>query len=311
MECPSCRAATQEGSKFCNQCGAALPARCLSCGHENTPGAKFCSECGATLARPSHTPAPTTITAALGATSTSIASAERRQLTVLFCDIVGSTALATRLDPEDLREVIAAYHRSVAETVRRLDGFVAQYLGDGALIYFGYPQAHEDDPERAVRTGLALIDAVGQVPGPERLQVRIGIATGEVVVGDLMGSGEAQERGIVGETPNLAARLQAVAEPNSVVVGLSTRRLLGDLFEYKDLGAIKVKGFREPVQAWRVLRPSAVESRFDALHAHAALARLVGREEELERLIRRWARAKSGDGQVVLLSAEPGWANRG
>jgi class 3 adenylate cyclase len=305
MECPNCRAAVLEGSKFCDQCGAAFVPRCSSCGHQTTSGAKFCPECGTRLTT-SHALASTTTAAAPSVTSTLISSAERRQLTVLFCDIVGSTALATRLDPEDLREIIAAYHRCVAETVSRLDGFVAQYMGDGALIYFGYPQAHEDDPERAVRTGLALIDAIGHLPGPERLQLRIGIGTGEVVVGDLMGSGEPQERGILGETPNLAARLQGLAEPNSVVIGPSTRRLLGDLFEYKDLGVTKVKGFREPVQAWRVLRTSAVESRFDALHAHAALARLVGREEELEVLLRRWTRAKSGDGQVVLLSAEPG-----
>jgi predicted ATPase/class 3 adenylate cyclase len=305
MKCPSCQATVPEGSKFCNQCGAALAPRCPSCGHETISGAKFCPECGTRLTT-SHALASTTTAAAPSVTSTFISSAERRQLTVLFCDIVGSTTLATRLDPEDLREIIAAYRCCVAEAVSRLDGFVAQYMGDGALIYYGYPLAHEDDPERAVRTGLALIDAVGQLPGPERLQLRIGIGTGEVVVGDLMGSGEAQERGIIGETPNLAARLQALAEPNSVVIGPSTRRLLGDLFEYKDLGVTKVKGFREPVQVWRVLRPSAVESRFDALHAHAALVPLVGREEEIELLERRWRRVRTGNGQVVLLSGEPG-----
>jgi class 3 adenylate cyclase len=151
-------------------------------------------------------------------------SAERRQVTVMFSDLVGSTALSTRMDPEDLREVISAYQRCVADTVRRFGGFVAKYMGDGVLIYFGYPQAHEDDAERAVRAGLALIDAVAALPATEPLQVRIGAATGLVVVGDLVGSGEAQERGIVGETPNLAARLQGIAEPNTVVIAEATRR---------------------------------------------------------------------------------------
>jgi class 3 adenylate cyclase len=159
-------------------------------------------------------------------------TAERRQVTVMFSDLVGSTALSARLDPEDLREVIAAYQRYVAETVRRFGGFVARYMGDGVLIYFGYPAAHE----RAVRSGLALIDAVATLPAPEPLQVRIGVATGMVVVGDLVGSGEAQEHNIVGETPNLAARLQAIAEPNTVVIAEATRRLLGNLFELQDLG---------------------------------------------------------------------------
>jgi class 3 adenylate cyclase len=169
--------------------------------------------------------------------------AERRQLTVLFCDLVGSTALASRLDPEDLREIIGVYHRCVAQTVARFEGYVAKYMGDGVLVYFGYPQAHEDDAEQAVRAGLALVDAVRQLQAREPLRVRVGIGTGEVVVGDLIISGDGQERGIVGETPNLAARLQVLAEPSTVVIGPQTRRLLGDLFECHDLGAIEVKGF--------------------------------------------------------------------
>jgi class 3 adenylate cyclase len=163
-------------------------------------------------------------------------TAERRQLTVMFTDLVGSTALSTKLDPEDLRSVIGAYHKCVAETIARFDGFVAKYMGDGVLIYFGYPHAHEDDAERAVRAGLALIGAVGKLRVQEPLQVRIGVATGLVVVGDLVGSGEAQERGVVGETPNLAARLQGIAAPNTVVIAEGTRRLLGNLFELEDLG---------------------------------------------------------------------------
>ncbi len=193
----------------------------------------------------------------------------------------------------------------VAETVGRFGGFVAKFMGDGVLIYFGYPQAHEDDPERAVRAGLELVAAVTSLKTHASLQTRVGVATGLVVVGDLIGSGEAQERGIVGETPNLAARLQGVAEPNSVVIAESTRKLVGNLFELEDLGAKVLKGISGTVMAWAALRPSAVESRFEALHS-SGLTELVGREEELEILLRRWSRAKSGQGQVVLLSGEPG-----
>jgi class 3 adenylate cyclase/predicted ATPase len=232
-------------------------------------------------------------------------TAERRQVTVMFSDLVGSTALSARMDPEDLREVISAYQRCVAETVRRFGGFAARYLGDGVLIYFGYPQAHEDDAERAVRSGLALIEAVATIPAPEPLQVRIGAATGMVVVGDLVGSGEAQEHDIVGETPNLAARLQAIAEPNTVVIADATRKLLGNLFELKDLRPKELKGITGPAKAFAVLRASSVESRFEAMHS-GVLTALVGREEELELLLRRWAKAKTGEGQVVLLSGEAG-----
>src|SRR5262249_20779110 len=192
--------------------------------------------------------------------------AERRQLTVMFTDLVGSTALSTTLDPEDLRSVIGAYHKCVAETVARFGGFVARYMGDGVLIYFGYPHAHEDDAERAVRAGLALIEAIGKLGIQEPLRVRIGVATGLVVVGDLVGAGEAQERGVVGETPNLAARLQGIAEPNTVVIAEGTRRLLGNLFELQDLGPKDLKGIAAPTRSWVALRASSVESRFEALH---------------------------------------------
>ena len=232
--------------------------------------------------------------------------AERRQITVMFSDLVGSTALSARMDPEDLRELISAYHKCVADTVRRFDGFVGQYLGDGVLVYFGYPEAHEDDAERAVRAGLELIEAMTALKTPASLQTRVGIATGLVVVGDLItGSGEAHERRIVGETPNLAARLQGIAEPNSVVIAEATRRLLGNLFELRDLGGTDLKGVAEPLRAWVALRASAVESRFEALHP-SGLTALVGREEETELLLRRWSRAKNGEGQVVLISGEAG-----
>ena len=230
--------------------------------------------------------------------------AERRQLTVMFSDLVGSTALSTKLDPEDLRSVIGAYHKCVAQTVDRFGGFVARYMGDGVLIYFGYPQAHEDDAERAVRGGLALIEAVGKLGNVEPLQVRIGVGTGLVVVGDLVGSGEAQERGVVGETPNLAARLQAGATPGTIAIDLTTRRLLGGLFEFRDLGGIEAKGFANRVQAYEVVRASMVESRFEALRTTSTP--LIGRDEEIDLLLRRWDQAKRGDGCVVLIAGEPG-----
>jgi class 3 adenylate cyclase len=207
--------------------------------------------------------------------------AERRQVTVMFSDLVGSTALSARMDPEDLREVISAYQKCVAETVQRFGGFVAKYMGDGVLIYFGYPQAHEDDAERAVRAGLELVAAVGAPKTHAALQTRIGVATGLVVVGDLIGSGASQEQAIVGDTLNLAARLQGVAEPNSVVIAEGTRRLLGNLFELEDLGPQELKGISGLVRAWAALRPSSVESRFDAFHA-SGLTDLIGREEELD-----------------------------
>ena len=252
------------------------------------------------------TSAPTPLSDASPATDKAAKdTAERRQVTVMFSDLIGSTALSTRMDPEDLREVISAYQRCVAETVRRFGGFVARYMGDGLLIYFGYPAAHEDDAERAVRSGLALIDAVATLSAPEPLQVRIGAATGMVVVGDLVGSGEAQEHDIVGETPNLAARLQAIAEPNTVVIAEATRRLLGNLFELRDLGLKELKGIVGPARVFAALRASSVESRFEAMHAGGMTA-LVGRGEEFELLKRRWARARTGEGQVVLLSGEAG-----
>jgi len=231
--------------------------------------------------------------------------AERRQVTVMFSDLVGSTAFAARLDPEDMREIIVAYQKCVAQSVSRFGGYVAKYMGDGVLVYFGYPQAHEDDAERAVRAGLELIAAVSAIKARVSLQTRVGIATGLVVVGDLVGSGEAQERGIVGETPNLAARLQTIAEPNSVVIAESTGRLIGNLFELEDLGPKELKGASVPVRVFAALRPSAVDSRFEAMHG-SGLTDLVGREEEIELLMRRWARAKSSEGQVVLLSGEAG-----
>jgi class 3 adenylate cyclase len=305
MECPSCGSANQDGSQFCGDCGSPLPQCCRACGSENPSGNSYCGNCGAPLtgaALPERS-------SAVGTPAKPVSpGAERRQLTVMFCDLVGSTALASRLDLEDLREVIGGYHKDVETVVGRFDGFVAKYMGDGVLAYFGYPQAHEDDAERAIRAGLEIVTTARRVPvAPgERLRVRVGIATGLVVVGDLVGAGEAHERGVVGETPNLAARLQTLAEPGSVVIAASTHKLTGEIFEYEELGEVELKGFVAPVAAWRVRGEGAVESRFEALHSAAALAPLVGREEEIQLLLRRWTQAKEGEGRVVLLTGEPG-----
>jgi class 3 adenylate cyclase len=253
------------------------------------------------LSKETKFPSPTPVAVA----STPADTAERRQITVLFSDLVGSTALSTRLDPEDLRKLISAYQKCVTETVRGFGGFVAKYMGDGVLVYFGYPEAHEDDAERAVRSGLALVSEVAKLKTDTPLQTRVGIATGLVVVGDLVGSGEAQERGIVGETPTLAARLQALAKPDMVVIADATRRLLGNLFELQDLGRQDLKGIAGAVQVWTALRPTSVEGRFEAFHAND-LSSFVGREEESQLLQRRWSKAKDGEGQVVLISGEAG-----
>ena len=303
--CPSCNNEIPGDSRFCPQCGAPQALSCAACGHANAAGSRFCAQCGVALGEA----APATAAAAATAPAApprAGAAAERRQLTVMFCDLVGSTALSTRLDPEDLREVIAAYHACATEVVTRFGGYVAKYMGDGVLVYFGYPEASETDAENAVRAALALIDAVGRLSvGGVRHEARIGLATGLVVVGELVGAGEAQERNVVGETPNLAARLQSAAAPNTVVVAATTRRLAGELFEYAAIEPAKLKGFEEPISAWRVLRERTVASRFEAFRA-ATQTPLVGREEEIELLRRRWQQIKEGEGRVVLLAGEPG-----
>ena len=232
--------------------------------------------------------------------------AERRQLTVMFVDLVGSTALSGELDPEEMGAVIRTYQNAVAGEITRFEGHVAKFMGDGVLAYFGWPQAHEDDAERAVRAGLALVGAVGGLAAAGRpLAARIGIATGLVVVGELMGEGEAQERAVVGETPNLAARLQTLADPGSVIISQATRRLVGRLFELADLGPTHLKGFAEPLAAFRVEGEGRADGRFEALHGER-LTPLIGREHELAMLLERWSRAKDGDGQVVLIAGEAG-----
>jgi class 3 adenylate cyclase len=230
---------------------------------------------------------------------------ERRQLTVMFCDLVGSTALSEKLDPEELRSLLHAYRVHCGEVIARYDGFVARYVGDGILTYFGWPTAHEDDAERAVRTALEIVQTVKRASTTESLSVRIGIATGPVVVGETAGAGE-QSKLAVGSTPNLAARLQGLATADQIVIATSTHRLAGSAFELTDLGERDLKGIAEPVHAWRVERALVAASRFDARRGGSALTPLVGRDEELDLLLRRWSQARDGEGQIVLLSGEPG-----
>jgi class 3 adenylate cyclase len=237
--------------------------------------------------------------------------AERRQLTVMFCDLVGSTALSTKLDPEDLREVITVFQNCCREAIQHYQGFIARYMGDGMLVYFGYPQAHEDDAERAVHAGLEIVQSmeslnadIGTAHGLE-LAVRVGVTTGPVVVGDIIGEGAAQEAAVVGETPNLAARLQGVAQPNQLVIGPVTRQLVGELFELEDCGTRELKGISEPVGVWRVVCEREVESRFEAKRI-AGGPPLVGRQEELGLLVRSWEAIKECHGQVVLIQGEAG-----
>jgi class 3 adenylate cyclase/predicted ATPase len=244
---------------------------------------------------------------AVGPSDRPASEAERRQLTVMFVDLVGSTALSAGLDPEEMREVIRAYQDACAGVITRFEGHVAKYMGDGVLAYFGWPRAHEDEAERAARAGLALSEAIAGLAAPDgqALAARVGIATGLVVVGDLVGEGAAQEQAVVGDTPNLAARLQGLAEPGAVVISGATRDLLGDLFELTDLGTPSLKGIAQPGPVFAVLRERSVESRFEARQA-GRLAAMVGREQELALLMERWRQAKAGEGQMVLLKGEAG-----
>jgi class 3 adenylate cyclase len=296
MQCSSCTAEVPEGSRFCNSCGVALPVRCRECAHTNAAGSRFCANCGARLTSDGLT----TLAVSKPAPLSTFDTAERRQVTVMFCDLVGSTALSAGLDPEDLRAVISAYYREVAAEVRRFHGFVARHLGDGVLVYFGYPTANEDDAERAVRAGLSLISAIHSLEfRPEiALDARVGIATGLVVV-ERIGEGAAQEWAVLGDTPNLAARLQNFAEPGTVVIAPTTYRLIGELFECRALGPQEIKGLASPVHVWQVLRPGDVANRFWA--RRAAYTPIVGRVDEIELLQRRWQQAKTDCHPGILL----------
>jgi class 3 adenylate cyclase/tetratricopeptide (TPR) repeat protein len=268
--------------------------------------AKFCSTCGhLLLANDIHSAVGSLPFAHRGATTRLANSAERRQITVLFCDLVGSTELTQTLDPEELREVLREYQQACGEVVRKYDGHVAQYLGDGLMVYFGWPKAHEDDAERSVRASLEILEAVKRVSAPEPLKVRVGIATGPVVVGET-GAGDASvPKAAVGETPNLAARLHALAGADEIVIAPATHKLLGSTFDYHDLGTQTLKGIVAPMRVWRVEGIGKAEGRFEASHGTSLLPP-IGREEEFALLNERWDRAKEGNGQVVLLSGEPG-----
>jgi class 3 adenylate cyclase/predicted ATPase len=291
MRCPVCSAENPETAELCRHCAAPLTSRCPSCGATNTARARFCSDCATPL-----TPQIPGL------------EAERRQLSVMFCDLAGSTALAERLDPEDLRELVRAYQETCAQVIERFEGHVAQYLGDGLLVYFGYPQAHEDDGARAIRAGLEILEALARLntrlerEGGVRLPVRIGIHSGLVVVGEV-GGGARHERLALGETPNVAARLQSLAEPDTVVISAATHRLVGAQFACEDSGTHDVKGVSAPLRVYRVLGESVATP---AAPLPAAPSPLVGREPELARLLACWARASAGQGQAVLLTAEPG-----
>jgi class 3 adenylate cyclase len=300
MICIEC-GSNVDGGKFCGDCGSPLPWQCGSCGSENPPGKKFCRDCGAAASVALTIPQRR---------ETNATRAEHRQLTIMFADMVGSTALGARLDREDVREIEARFRDCIKVVVDRFDGFVARYMGDGALVYFGYPYAHEADAERAIRTGLAVAEAVRRldtVAGPPgTLSARIGIATGLALVGDLIGAGASLEWAVVGEAANLANRLQQhVAKSGGmVVVDDVTRRLVGGLFEYRDLGPHVLRGFSAPVRAWAVLAEGVVDSRYEALRGGEIP--LVGRAEELELLLRRWEQVRTGEGRAVLLMGDAG-----
>ena len=302
MRCSKCDSDNREGRKFCANCGAPLAVTCPKCGASNQPGEKFCGNCGAGLVEPTAAKPPEVKAIAA-------AGGERRHLTVLFCDLVGSTEIAAQLDPEEWREVVAAYHRAVAEAITRFGGHVAKYLGDGVMAYFGWPEAHDNDGERATRAGLALLDVISKLnqrsgsvfslPSTFTLSVRIGIDSGAVVVGP----GVDKDGEVFGETPNIAARLQATAAPGTVVITAATHRLIAGLFVVEALGARTLKGIATPLEVFQAVRPTGFRGR---LAAARSLTRFVGREEELRLLLSRWQRAREGEGQLALVVGEAG-----
>jgi predicted ATPase len=306
MRCPSCNTHNPEERRFCLNCGAPL-SNCPHCGFHNEPPAKFCGGCGRALVA-AETDPETAAAPPVPAAGSSAQEGERRQVTVMFCDLVGSTSLSNTLDPEDLRDVIRGFQDVATDSIERHGGFIARYMGDGILVYFGYPRAHEDDAERALRTALEVVAAVQRLhPLPDvRLQARVGIATGLAIVGDLIGKGVSREEAVVGPTPNLAARLQGLAQPGGVVISAETRAIVANLFTCEDLGQYRLKGFDAPVRAWSVLDECRVDSRFEAIRPSFERVPLIGRTSELEQLCAAWERACGGEGQVVTLRGGPG-----
>jgi class 3 adenylate cyclase len=309
MRCPNCHSENPEKASFCIECGAAFERRCLKCEFDNLPEAKFCSHCGSSLIE-----LATAQTSSISTTDVSNGDTpqrriehdgERRHLTVLFCDLVGSTAIAARLDPEEWRETLAGFHRVAAAGITRFDGHVAKYLGDGVMAYFGWPAAHDNDAECAARAGLAILDAIAklnQQPGHAQLSARVGVDSGLVVIG----KGAGNEAEVFGEVPNIAARVQATAEPGTAAITDATHRLVAGLFVVEDRGAQELKGLERPLQLYRVVRPSGARGRFEVTTAIGRLTPFVGREDELHSLMNRWQRALEGDGQVALIIGEAG-----
>ncbi len=303
MRCSSCNFDNAAGKKFCIRCGVAFGVRCPKCGTENPPEASFCGDCGAGLVVTARTEAEEHAHNII--VEQHAVEGERRHLTVLFCDLVGSTEIAGHLDPEEWREIVAGYHRAAAQAIERFGGHVAQYLGDGVMAYFGYPEAHDNDAERAARAGLAMLDAITKLnehPTHPKLAARVGIDSGAVVVG----AGPGKEADVFGDTPNIAARVQSAAEPGTVVITDAVHRLVSGLFVIGDRGAQALKGIDRPIQLYRVVQPSGVRGRLDARAATRGLTPFVGREDELRSLIHRWERTLDGEGQVALIVGEAG-----
>ncbi len=302
MRCPSCGFKNPDGMSFCGKCATSLGPGCPNCGFKNPPGFEYCGKCAAPISQTKDVELPSN--------EIPIPDAERRQLTVMFCDLVGSTALSERLDPEDMRELMQEYQEACAKVVKRYEGYIAKYLGDGILVYFGYPKAHEDDAHRAVRAGLEIIGAILEWPLPNiglqgSLQVRIGVHTGLVVAGEMGIKEKRETMAIVGETPNIAARLQDLAEPNAVIMSSSTHKLVEGYFECTELGPQTLKGLSSPITVYRAIKESDVQSRLE-IAVSKGLTPLIGREQEVELLLERWDRTKENLGQIVLLSGEAG-----
>ena len=297
MRCSSCETDNPSGSRFCNRCGAALDKRCVRCAFENTRDSRYCAQCCTQL--------DATIPAHPETGSSDRPGGERRHLTVLFSDLVGSTEIASHLDPEGWREIVTDYHHAAARAIERDGGSVAQYLGDGVMAYFGWPEAHDNDAERGIHAGIAILSAVtklNELPDRPKLSVRIGIDSGAVVIG----GGTDKSADVFGDTPNIAARVQAAAEPGTVLVTDAVHRLVSGLFVVENRGAPALKGIDRPIQLYRVVQPSGVRGRLQAAAAARELTSFVGREEELRLLMNRWERVLEGEGQMALIIGEAG-----
>jgi class 3 adenylate cyclase/tetratricopeptide (TPR) repeat protein/ribosomal protein L40E len=305
MLCQKCSAENPEAAKFCIQCANPFLRVCENCGFESPPQAKFCAQCGVSLSAPASASSAAPAPNLAKSEAVDTARGERRHLTVLFCDVVGSTAIAAGLDPEQWRETLAGFHRVAAAAITQFDGHVAKNLGDGVMAYFGWPQAHDNDAERAARAGLAILDAIAKLdaePGHVKLSVRVGIDSGPVV----MGKGSGSEVDVFGPTSNVASRVESEAAAGTVAISGATHRLLAGLFVVEDLGARELKGVEQPTQLYRVVRPSGARGRFEAASAAGGLTPFVGREDELRTMTSRWQRALDGDGQVALIIGEAG-----